>query len=129
MATLISEAACRPAALITAMVLLGVGIDRLVGRKVSELFLETRGDASEYDDLECLCFLSASSRVLLGTLISLGAGRMARSACTSLGIEGFEVLPDPLERTALGRTELQASSDPVTFVRLVEKRGGGATGA
>jgi hypothetical protein len=42
------EAAWRPLALMTAMVLDGDGMDRLAGRKVNELFLDAeRGDASE----------------------------------------------------------------------------------
>lgn len=79
------EAACRPLALITATVLPGVVIGRLAGRNVKELFLEVSGDASEYDDLECLCLLS-SRLALFGALISLGASLTGRSVKVSPGI-------------------------------------------
>ena len=77
-----NEAACRPLALITAIVLSGVVIGRLAGRKVKELFLDVSGDASEYDDLECLCLLS-SRLELLAPLISLDAGLRGRSVKVS----------------------------------------------
>jgi len=80
------EAACLPLAFMTAMVLSGEVIARFAGRNVKELFLDVSGEASEYDDLECLCLLSSWAwLMLLAILISLGAGAglMTRSGCSS----------------------------------------------
>lgn len=74
------EAAWRPLALMRAMVLFGEGICRLAGRKVRELFLDTRGDASEYDDRECLCLLPMVGDDDRMSLFRFGAVRMGRPA-------------------------------------------------
>ena len=67
------------------MVLSGEGIGRFAGRKVNELFRDIRGDASEYDDRECLCLLS-SELAFVTALISRGTGLMGSSECSSAAI-------------------------------------------
>lgn len=70
----------------TAMVLLGDGVERFKGRKLNELFLDTavRGEHSEYDDRECLCFEYWTA---LGDPFcwSPGAGRKTRLVWIGIG--------------------------------------------
>src|SRR4051794_18475724 len=74
-----SDAAWRPLALITAMVLSGVTMDLLAGRKFNELFRETSGDESEYEDRWCLCFLFCSD-------VAVGETRMLSPAKDGISV-------------------------------------------
>jgi hypothetical protein len=64
----------------------------LAGRKFNELFLEVSGEASEYDDRECLCLLS-SLLAVLATRMSRGTVLMASSERSSAAIGKRSVYP------------------------------------
>jgi hypothetical protein len=79
------------------MVLSGDGMDRLAGRKVRELFREVRGEASVYEDLECLCVLCPF--VIFANLMSFGAARITRSERSSAGIATVSFLPNAIRKS------------------------------
>lgn len=114
-----SEAAWRPAALMTAMVLLGDDMSLLGGRKVTELFLEVeRGEDSEYDERECLWCLPATplerfeGSMRMGMLAGAVGPLICAAVMAAVSPLGCRMLSDMYYRTtsrgvAVGAVQVQ----------------------